>query len=58
MLSRILVADQIKQPHTGHVASPGGLENSILAPVPQSGQVFGNPSGVREEMLKVRRLFG
>src|SRR5207247_199703 len=41
-------SNQTNTPHDGHGASPVGCDGSIRHSAPQTGQRFGQPSGVRD----------
>jgi hypothetical protein len=51
ILGTLVAGNQSNVPQKGHGASPGGREGSIARLLRQTGQQFGSPSGVREEMF-------
>jgi hypothetical protein len=54
----VVVGDQIKPPHAGQNASPGGSEGATLLSMPQTEERLGKPSGVREAMDASQILAG
>src|SRR5262245_34273667 len=49
----VVLGNHKRMPHDGHGASPGGREGSSRSWLPHTGQVFGSPSGVRDEMFMI-----
>src|ERR1051325_9255581 len=50
--------NQSRLPQCGHRASPGGMDGSMRTAFPQTGQLLGAPSGVREDIESITRGFG